>query len=66
MTVDDGDTEVVVKAQLEWARFKFAVPVGASFAEAEMPFADAGGGVAGLFQNVGSGLSFGIDTESGL
>ena len=45
------DDEAVVEADFERAGLDLAVPIGLAVAEAEVPFADDAGGVAGLLQD---------------
>ncbi len=61
--VHGGDAEVVIEADFEWTGFEGLVPIGFLFAEAEVPFADAGGGVALAFEDGGEGVLFWVDGQ---
>ena len=63
--VGGGEEEVVVEADLARAGLEFAIPIGAFsfFTEAEVPFADDAGLVAGFFHEVWEGESAFVDDE---
>lgn len=62
-----GHDEAVVEAEVEWAGFDFAVPVGAAIrAEAEVPLADDGGFVAGGLHDGADGGGAGFDGDGGV
>ena len=59
-----GDDPRVVEPDLQRAGFDVVVVIGGRGAEAEMPFADDAGGVAGAFQQRGDGRAVGVDEQA--
>lgn len=56
--------EIVVEAEFQRSRFEVAVPIRRVFAEAEMPLADARGGITIVFHQISHGLLMFIDDQS--
>jgi len=56
-----GQEEAMVEANVKRARPQLAVPVRRGIAEAEVPFADGGRGVARALEHSGQGLGAGLD-----
>ena len=63
--VGGGEEEVIVKAELSWSGGELAIPIRdrSFFTEAEVPFPDDAGLVAGVLHKVGEGEGVLVDDE---
>ena len=66
MAVDHRYAEVVVKSQFQRTGLEFAVPVRLALPEAEVPFSDAGRGIARILHESSDRLLLRIDHQPGL